>query len=180
MNNYLNKIVLDYEKLFRVTQALRELRNKIVVTIGSWDMLHIGHVRYLLKAKSHGDILVVGVDSDFAVKLYKGPLRPIVPESERLEMLSYQECVNFVTVINDVNESGKWEYGLIKGIKPDVFIAVEDSYPDEQIKKIEECCAKVVILSRQAENTSTSKTIQDVIKGHLLAMVDELGGKRNG
>lgn len=170
-----NKIVVDYDKLARATEALRELGNKIVVTIGSWDLLHIGHVRYLINAKSHGDILVVGTDSDRAIKLYKGPLRPIIPEVERIEMVSYQSCVDYVTVVDDVDEKGCWQYDLIKRTRPDVFIAVEDSYSEEQKADIAKFCGQLVVLPRQAENTSTSKMIQDTLKKHLTEMIDILG-----
>lgn len=166
-----NKIVLDYDKLTRVTEALRELEHKIVMTIGSWDLLHIGHVRYLLRAKSYGDILVVGVDSDRGIKLYKGPLRPIVPQNERIEMVSYQTCVDYVTSIDDVDEKGSWQYELIKRIRPDFFIAVEDSYSQEQRKDIEQFCGRLIVLPRQAENTSTSKMIQDTLKKHIAEMM---------
>lgn len=168
------KIVLDYQKLGRITDGLRDIGNSIVVTIGSWDLLHIGHLRYLTKAKSHGDILVVGVDSDKAIKLYKNPLRPIVPEDERMEMLSYQSCVDFIVLVDDVNEKGKWEYGLLDLIKPDIFIAVENSYPEEQKKDIEKICGKLVVLPRQAEKTSTSSLVQETIKKHLLEMLSSL------
>lgn len=166
-----NKIVLNYDKLTKVTEALRELGHKIVLTIGSWDLLHIGHVRYLIKAKGYGDILVVGVDSDRAIKLYKGPLRPIVPQDERIEMVSYQTCVDYVTSIDDVNEKGSWQYELIKRIQPDVFIAVEDSYSQEQRKDIEQFCSQLIVLPRQAENTSTSKMIQETLKKHIAEMM---------
>lgn len=169
-----NKIVVDYDKLARATEALRELGNKIVITIGSWDLFHIGHVRYLISAKSHGDILVVGADSDRAIKLYKGPLRPITPEVERIEMVSYQSCVDYVTAVDDVDEKGRWQYDLIKRIRPDVFIAVEDSYSEEQKADIAKFCGQLIILPRQAE-TSTSKMIQDMLKKHLTEMIDILG-----
>ncbi|HDH31554.1 MAG TPA: hypothetical protein ENH26_02140 [Candidatus Wolfebacteria bacterium] len=165
------KIILDIEKLTKVTNVMRELGYRIIVTIGSWDLLHIGHVRYLRKAKTHGDILVVGVDSDRAVKIYKGELRPIIPENERVEMLSYQGCVDFVTLIDDVDNNKKWLYELIKKIKPDVFIAVKDSYPKEQKEEIKQFCKKLVVLPRQAEETSTSRTIQDVVKKTLEKML---------
>jgi len=100
------KIVPDYETLQKAVDGLRAVDYRIVLTIGSWDLLHIGHVRYLLKAKECGDVLVVGVDTDRAIKLYKGELRPVIPEIERTEMLSYQTCVDFVTLIDDVNEKG--------------------------------------------------------------------------
>lgn len=169
------KIITDSIKLARLINDLREICNhKIVVTIGTWDMLHIGHVRYLIKAKSHGDILVVGYDTDRAVKLYKGELRPIIPENERVEMLTYQSCVNFATPVDDINKHGLWGYSLIKKIKPDVFVAVEDSYPKKQLREIRKYCKGLIVLPRQAENTSTSKVIQDTVKKTLISLMSEL------
>jgi len=166
------KVVLDVKKLSKITNVLREItEHRIVVTIGTWDMLHIGHLRYLIKAKSHGDILVVGVDSDRAVRLYKGEHRPIVPEHERIEMLRYQNCVDLITLVDDVDEKANWQYGLIRAIKPDVFVAVEDSYPEEQRIEIRKHCGELVVLPRQAENTSTSNFIQKVVKEHLQKII---------
>ena len=139
-------------------------------------MLHIGHVRYLNMAKEYGDVLVVGVDSDRGIKAYKGPMRPVVPEVERAEMLSYQGCVDFVTAIDDINEKGEWQYELAKAIKPDVFVAVVDSYPQEQLAEIQKHCKELVVLPRQAENTSTSRLIQGTIKKHLDEMYKLIEG----
>lgn len=169
------KIVNDYERLAKVIDGLKAVNRKIVLTIGSWDLLHIGHVRYLLRAKEQGDILVVGVDTDRAIKYYKGPLRPIVPEDERCEMLSYQSCVDFITRLDDVDDQGKWQYDLLKRVKPDVFVAVQDSYPPEQLADIKPHCGELLILPRQAENTSTTNMIQNTVKKHLdqmYALVD--------
>jgi len=157
------KIIKDYEVLRKVVDGLSAANHKIVVTIGSWDMLHIGHVRYLTNAKSHGDILIVGADSDRSIKLYKGEERPIIPEDERLEMLVYQLPVDFATLIDDVDDSGAWQYELIKALKPDVFVAVEDSYPESQLNDIRQYCKEVVVLPRQAR-TSTSATIEKAVK----------------
>lgn len=157
------KIVLDYNELKNYVDAHRILKNKIVCTIGSWDMLHIGHVRYLLKAKQAGDILVVGADSDKAIKRYKGEERPIIPENERLEMLAYQVPVDFATLVEDVDDKGNWEFELLKAIKPDIYVAVEDSYPEEQLALIRKYCGKVVVFPRQA-TTSTSGTIGKAVK----------------
>jgi len=99
------KIVDDYDALAKAIDGLRAVNYRVVVTIGSWDLLHIGHVRYLLRAKEYGDVLVVGVDTDRGIKLYKGELRPVIPESERCEMLSYQSPVDFVTLIDDLDET---------------------------------------------------------------------------
>ncbi len=172
------KIVRDYKLLKRITEGLRAAKYKIVVTIGSWDMLHIGHVRYLMEAKNRGDILVVGTDTDAAIKRYKGPNRPIIPEGERMEMLSYQACVDFVTTVSDVDDKGNWDYSLIKVLKPDVFIAVEDSYPPSQRREIKKYCNELVVLPRQAENTSSSSIIQDSFKKNISAMMELLERKQ--
>lgn len=161
------KIVTDYATLAKATEGMRAIGRKIVVTIGSWDLLHIGHVRYLIKAKSHGDFLVVGVDTDRAIKLYKGPLRPVVPQDERCEMLTYQTPVDLVTLVDDVNKKGEWQYGLVSALKPDVFVAVQDSYPESQLAELRKHAGKVIVLPRQAKNTSTSRMIQGTVKKHL-------------
>lgn len=171
---YQKKIVTDYNVLQERINAHRTLGQKIVATLGSWDMLHIGHLRYLHKAKEQGDILVVGVDSDRGIKAYKNPLRPIIPEAERMEMLSYQGPVDYVTRVDDIDDRGRWYCELIRVVPADVFVAVEDSYPEEQLKIIRAHCAEVVVLSRQAENTSSTDIIQNIVKGHLLEMLDRL------
>jgi len=163
-----NKIITDYEKLSGLIKAHQTLENRVVCTIGSWDMLHIGHLRYLNTAKQQGDILVVGVDSDRAIKIYKkNSLRPVIPEEERMEMLSYQSFVDYVTIIDDVNEKGDWEMNILRKINPDVFVAIEESYPLEQREKIEKLCGGMKLLERQAENTSTSDIIEKTFKKRL-------------
>ncbi len=174
---YQKKIVTDYNILKERVGAHKVLGHKIVATIGSWDMLHIGHVRYLYKAKELGDILIVGVDTDRGIKAYKNPLRPIIPETERMEMLSYQAPVDYVTVVDDIDNQGQWSYNLIKTVPVDVFVAVEDSYPENQLNAIKSSCGEVIILPRQAENTSSSDIIQNIVKGHLLEMLDRMKKK---
>jgi len=139
----IKKIVTDIEKVGKLTSSLKSILGyKIVATIGTWDLLHIGHLRYLNRAKQYGDLLIVGADTDRAVKLYKGDLRPIIPQEERMEMLSYQSCVDIITLVDDIDEKGNWQYELIKIVRPDIFIAVEDSYPTEQQEEIKKFCEK--------------------------------------
>lgn len=177
-NGIKHKLVANYADLAKVVSGLRAVKYRVVVTIGTWDLLHIGHVRYLTKARSQGDILIVGVDSDRTVKKYKGELRPIVPFKERCEMLTYQSCVDFVSMVDDVDKNGKWQYGLVKSVKPDVFVAVEDSYPKSQLRDIRKYCKELVILPRQAERTSTSKMVQYAVKKHLDKMYELLENGR--
>jgi len=173
-----SKVTLDPEAIKKLVAGLKAANLKIVLTVGSWDLLHIGHVRYLMQAKAQGDILIVGVDSDRAIKKYKGDLRPVVPEDERQEMLSYQSCVDFITPLKDVDAQGKWQYKLLRDVGPDVFVAVKDSYPPHQIKEIKKHSKKVVVLPRQATRTSTSRMIQHTVKRHLDQMYDIL--EKNG
>jgi len=162
------KVVKDYKRLAEIINAYKTLGKKVVCTIGSWDMLHIGHLRYLHKAKSEGDILIVGADSDRAIKLYKNnPLRPVIPEDERMEMLSYQNFVDYVTLIDDVDDKGVWQMNFLKMAKPDVFVAIKESYPPDQIKEIKKYVGKIKILKRQAEKTSTTLIIERTFKKRL-------------
>lgn len=162
------KVVKDYKKLSEIINAYKILGKKVVCTIGSWDMLHIGHLRYLHKAKSEGDILIVGADSDRAIKLYKNnPLRPVIPEDERMEMLSYQNFVDYVTLIDDVDDKGVWQMNILKMAKPDIFVAIKESYPPNQIKEIKKYAKTMKILKRQAEKTSTTLIIERTFKKRL-------------
>lgn len=151
------KIILDFDELEPYIKRYRQQGKKIVLTQGSFDMVHIGHARYCEKAKSYGDVLIVGVDSDEKVRKRKGPDRPIVPQEERLEMLTYLNSVDLV-VLKDV-EKEKWSY--IKSIKPDVLIATKETYTPEKIKALKKWCGEVVVLDPQA-TTSTSAKIRRV------------------
>ena len=174
-----NRIILDYNELKRIADAHKVIGHKIVCTIGSWDMLHIGHLRYLIKAKEYGDILVVGADSDRGIKIYKkSDLRPIIPQEERMEMLQYQECVDYITLVDDIDQEGKWQYGLAKILQPHVFVTTIDSYPEEQLNNIRQYASKVVVLPRQAENTSTSQIIEHTAKKHIEKLLEEITQRR--
>jgi D-glycero-beta-D-manno-heptose 1-phosphate adenylyltransferase len=151
MGLFSRKCVTNLEDLMPKLDLFRANRKSIVLTQGTFDLVHIGHGRYLEKAKSQGDVLVVGVDGDQKTKKRKGPDRPMIPETERLEMLAFMESVNFV--INKGDDWPKWH--LTKVIRPDVLIAVVGTYSEDQISQLQEFCGKVVVLERQAE-TSTS------------------------
>lgn len=170
--------ILDYSELRKLIDAHKTLGHRIVCTIGSWDMLHIGHLRYLIKAKEQGDVLVVGADSDRGIKIYKSELRPIVPQEERIEMLQYQDCVDYVTLVDDIDEEGRWQYGLIQTIRPQLFVTTPESYPEEQLRDIRKYSDDVLVLPRQAESTSSSEIIESTVKKHLEVMLSEIGRKK--
>ncbi len=177
--NKKNCIILDYSELKRIIDAHRTLGHKIVCTVGSWDMLHIGHLRYLMKAKGQGDVLVVGADSDRGIKIYKNELRPVIPQEERMEMLSYQDCVDYVTLVDDIDDQGKWQYELVKIIEPDLFVTTNYSYSSEQIKVVGQYSKDVLILPRQAENTSSTEIMERTVKKHLEVLLKNMNKKKN-
>lgn len=168
------RTVLDYEKLTQLADGLKAVDHKLVVTIGTYDLLHIGHARYLEEARARGHMLIVGVDSDRAVRIYKkDQTRPMVPEDERMEMLLHTRPVDYVTLVDDVDDDGNWQFGLLKATKPHVFVAVVDSYPEKQLEEIREFCGEVVILNRQAE-TSTSAQIRKTVIARTAPAADQL------
>ncbi len=148
-------IAKNFESLQYIIQKERDSGKKIVLTQGSFDLVHIGHARYLQKAKEHGDFLIVGIDSDKKIQVRKGPDRPVVPQDERMEMLTHIKHVDLV-VLKDL-DMPKW--GLIKIVKPDVLIGVEGTYDKAQVSQLEKLCGQVTILERQA-TTSTSAKIR--------------------
>ena len=146
------RCVEDYAELKKIVDSIRGLGGKVVLTSGSFDLAHIGHARYLREARLQGDFLIVGVESDERVQKRKGPDRPVVPQSERVEALTHLRYVDIVTIKNI--KDAKWK--LIKLVRPDVLIISERTgYSKEKIKALEKSCGKVVNLKSQAE-TSTS------------------------
>ena len=164
----ITKKILPLWALVQQTEALKKLEHPIVITIGSFDGngLHTGHLRYLYAAlKSGGDEarLVVGVDSDEVIKKYKkAPGRPFTNEANRCEIVAFVDGVSFVTLIHDVDEQGRWLYELLKAVKPDIFIAEETSYTEEQKKDIAQYCGKLIILKRQDSSVSTTQYLAKI------------------
>lgn len=153
----MSKKILTYQQLTKVVKAHRDLEQTIVLTQGTYDMVHVGHGRYLQDAKKRGDVLIVGVDSDEKVRQRKGVGRPIVPEEERVEMLTYFSSVDHV-VIKPL-QAEKWS--LIKLVRPDVLIVTEEAYTPVQLEQLGQFCGQVEVLSRKAL-TSTSAKIRRV------------------
>jgi rfaE bifunctional protein nucleotidyltransferase chain/domain len=98
-------------------RRLRKNNRKIVFTNGCFDILHAGHVTYLSKAKSLGDILVIGLNSDSSVKKIKGKSRPIVSQKNRALLLAGLEAVDFVVIFNELTPAR-----LIRAVRPDVLV----------------------------------------------------------
>jgi len=148
------------EELQRIIEDLKAKGRRIVFTNGCFDLLHIGHIRYLEQAKSFGDILVVGVNSDRSVQTLKGTERPILPEEERAEILSGLECVDYITIFD---ESTPLE--LISSLQPHILVKGGDWTKETTVGRevVERAGGEVVILPF-VEGSSTSKLIQTILE----------------
>jgi len=180
MTNLSGKIILQSADILQVVKQLRAKKQKIVLTQGSFDLVHIGHARYCDMARDYGDVLIVGVDSDEKVRQRKGPNRPIVPEDERMEMLTHLRSVDYVVL----KEAGETKFNLIKLIKPDVLIATAQTYDEKTIKELEKICGKVVVLEPMATTSTTAKIrlmqmntarkFEDRMKSKLIKSIEEV------
>jgi len=117
-------LILPLEELCRVLESERS-RKRIVFTNGCFDILHAGHVDYLEKARSLGDILVVGLNSDDSVRRIKGARRPVIPQEMRARVLSSLRCVDYVVVFEEDTP-----LRLIEAIRPDVLVKGGDWEPE--------------------------------------------------
>jgi D-beta-D-heptose 7-phosphate kinase/D-beta-D-heptose 1-phosphate adenosyltransferase len=120
------KVILNLEELLRARESLRAEGRRLVFTNGCFDLLHVGHVRYLSEARALGDALLVAINSDRSVRALKGAGRPVMSEAERAEILAALEAVDFVTVFED--ESPRL---LIAKVLPDVLVKGGDYRLDE-------------------------------------------------
>ena len=130
-----------------------------MLTSGSFDILHEGHSMYLEAARQFGDFLIVGLDSDEKIRARKGENRPVVPQMERLRMVTHQRGVGLVTLKQ--SKHAKW--ALIKAVRPDVLVATEDTYTKAEIRELEASyCGRVEVLERMA-TVSTSARLREII-----------------
>ena len=134
---------------------------KIVFTNGCFDILHVGHIRYMQEATKLGDILIVGLNSDASVKRLKGPERPVNNQDDRAEMLSSLEFVDYVVVFDEDTP-----YELIKKIQPDVLVKGGDYNPDNVVgKDIVEARGGELRLIQFVEGKSTTNIINKMRNG---------------
>ena len=146
----------NYDELKQVLEELSAVGKKVVLTQGVFDLLHVGHAQYLEKARSFGDILVVGVDSDALTRQRKGNGRPIVPQDERINTLLHLRHVDIVA-LRDVDRELE---DLIKTIKPDVYIASESTKDFVVDGDLAAYCGKVHTLPPQAITSTTARIRQ--------------------
>ncbi len=156
------KIIFSRKKLLKTLKELKKQKKKIVFTNGCYDILHIGHIKFLKKAKKYGDVLLVALNSDSSVKKIKGEKRPIIPQRERAEILSALEFVDLLTVFYEPDP-----YNIIKDIKPDVLVKGGDWPLDKIIgSDIVKKEGGIVKNIKYIKGNSTTEIINKVLKNY--------------
>lgn len=120
----MGKVVRDWNELAGALDKYRSSGLTIVSTNGVFDVLHVGHIRYLKAARNLGDCLVVGVNSDACTRRLKGPTRPFVPEDDRMELLAALECVDLVTIFDEPTPEA-----MLEIVRPNIHAKGADYHP---------------------------------------------------
>lgn len=156
-----DRIVADRGELAHLVQEARARGERIVLSNGAFDLIHVGHVRSLEHARTLGDLLVVAVNSDRSVRELKGPGRPVIPERERAECVAALRCVDLVTIFDETTVEE-----TIRVVRPDVHAKGRDytagSVPERGL--VEQLGGKVVIVGDPKDH-ATSDLIQRIRRG---------------
>jgi len=152
--------VITTETLKKTIDSLRKKGRKIVFTNGCFDILHKGHILLLKKAKTFGDILIVGLNSDLSVKKIKGRSRPVNPACDRAEVLGALECVDYITIFDEPTPRN-----VIKKVMPDILVKGGDWKKEEIVgKEIVESRGGKVYTIPLVKGYSTSRIIARINK----------------
>lgn len=152
--------IVSRKKIVDLVRGLKKQGKKIVFTNGCFDLLHVGHVRYLKKAKDYGDVLIVGLNTDESVRALKGEKRPLVPQQERAEVLGGLAAVDYITFFDE-----ETPFNLVKEVEPDILVKGAD-YKIRNIVGadiIKSAGGKVVRIPL-AKNISTSTIIRSIVR----------------
>ncbi|MBI4302232.1 MAG: D-glycero-beta-D-manno-heptose 1-phosphate adenylyltransferase [Chloroflexi bacterium] len=109
--------ILSLPQFLPTRERFKEKGKTLVLTNGCFDLLHLGHIRYLAQAKALGDILVVGLNSDSSTRKIKGPERPIIPEDERAQLVAALVFVDYVIIFSETTAQG-----LVTALKPEIYV----------------------------------------------------------
>ena len=150
--------IIELSALKKEIEAKKEAGELIVFSNGCFDILHVGHIRYLKKAASLGDKLVLAVNSDRSVKELKGKRRPFVPEAERLELLAALEMIDYLILFSEIDAKD-----LLEKIKPQIYVKGGD-YRIEDLPEAETVYnygGKIVLIT-EIKGKSTTNIIKKI------------------
>jgi len=154
------KNILSIEELLSIRKQLKEKNKKVVFTNGCFDIIHAGHVDYLSKAKTLGDVLIIGMNSDSSMKRIKGDKRPIVPQEERAFILANFKAVDYVTIFEEDTP-----YEILKKLVPDILVKGADWSKEDIVgKDIVEAAGGKVETIEFVNFQSTTNIIKTIIE----------------
>jgi D-beta-D-heptose 7-phosphate kinase/D-beta-D-heptose 1-phosphate adenosyltransferase len=154
------KKIVALEGLAARLEEDRKAGKKIVFTNGCFDIVHVGHVRYLAAARSEGDLLVIGLNSDASVRLIKGEKRPIVAQNHRAEVLSSLRFVDYVVIFDEPDP-----FNTIEALQPDVLVKGEDWAEDDIVgADLVKSNGGKIVRVKFVEETSTSAIIEQIVE----------------
>jgi len=165
--------IKSWDELKEIVDRAKKSGRKVVFTNGCFDLIHVGHTRYLQEAKKYGDIFIVAVNSDSSVRALKGDSRPIVHEDERAEVLAALGCVDYVTIFSEFDP-----LKLITYLKPDFLVKGGDWAADSIIgKEVVEAEGGRVIRVSVIEGAATTNIVQRIIDRYAGENVKEAEAK---
>ena len=161
------RFVKTYEETAERVKALRQLNQKIVLTMGTFDILHIGHIEFLEKAKKQGHYLFILLESDESIRKLKGKNRPFNSYEDRAKLLAGLETVNYIILLPEFKNE---QYDkLIKSLKPDTIATTKGDparhHKERQAKMVN---AKLIDVIGKISNQSTSRLVKILKKDHWL------------
>jgi D-beta-D-heptose 7-phosphate kinase / D-beta-D-heptose 1-phosphate adenosyltransferase len=157
-----SRTVLELEELKKIISMAKSTDKKVVFTNGCFDIIHGGHIEFLKKAKSMGDILIVGLNTDQSVKKLKGENRPIKNEQERANILSALKYIDYITLFGETTPEK-----LIREIRPDILVKGNDYKIDEVVgREIVEGYGAKVELIPIVHGHSTTNTLEKIMEKH--------------
>ncbi len=158
----MNSKILTLPELIERATEIRANARRLVLTNGCFDLLHVGHVRYLQQAAELGDFLLVAVNGDESVQALKGPGRPLNSEEDRAEVLAALECVDFVTIFSPLRATQ-----VIEAVRPAIYVKGGDysleSLDPEEVAALKKAGAEIKTLPLVPEK-STSRLIERMRK----------------
>lgn len=161
MRTPMSRKIRSLEELSRALAPERRGQAKVVFTNGCFDLLHVGHIRYLQQARKMGDLLVVGINTDASVRRLKGPSRPVQPERDRAEILAGLECVDYVVLFGQDTP-----LSVIEALEPDVLVKGADWTVDRIVgREVVERAGGRVATIPYVEGMSTSALIERICRG---------------
>lgn len=152
----MNKI-LSAEKAIKISKQLREKGKRIVLAGGCFDILHIGHIKFLENAKKLGEILFVFLESDESVKKLKGKNRPINQQKERAEVLGALDAVSYVVLLKNIKTDDDYD-NLITRLRPHIIATTQnDPYRKHKIRQAKLTNGKVAYVIQRVKSKSTTR-----------------------